>query len=132
MCGILLLVVGVIVLVKGEVKLTRTRVARGGPAYVVGALLALPLPLAFGIGLVYGVMMGARNQPIDPKALQAKFAPIELGIDIACLLGAVIIAAVTAKPVGRRPAAPVDDEYVDEYRRDEPRGRRPDNDLDQP
>jgi hypothetical protein len=122
MCGIAMFVFGIIAFVKGEFKLTRNRVVRRGPAYAIGALLILPFPLSFAIGFAYGVMARAGHQQLDVKQLQEKTAPIEVGLDVVCLLAALIIAAVTAQPVRRRRPAPVEDEY--EYERDEPRGRR--------
>jgi hypothetical protein len=126
MCGIAMLIFGIIAFVKGEFKLTRNRVVRRGPAYAIGAMLILPLPLSFGVGLVYGAMLTARHEQLDVKQLSEKLAPIELGIDVFCLLVALTIAAVTAKPVRKR--RPVEDDYEDQYQEDEPRKRRRDED----
>jgi cytochrome c biogenesis protein CcdA len=128
MCGIAMLIFGIIAFVKGEFKLTRNRVVRRGPAYAIGALLVLPFPLSFCIGLVYGAMLGARHEKLDVVQLQTKLAPIEVGLDIVCLLAALTIAVVAAKPVRAPRPAPVEDEYEDQYQEDEPRTKRRDRD----
>jgi hypothetical protein len=126
MCGLAMLVFGIIAFVKGEFKLTRNRVVRRGPAYAIGALLVLPLPLSFGIGFIYGIMAGARHEQVDVKQLQAKLAPVEVGLDVVCLLAALIIAAVTAQPVVRQRPTLAGDEYEpDVLRPEEDDLRRP-------
>jgi hypothetical protein len=95
---IVMLVFGIITLVKGAFKLTRKKVVTGGPAYVVGVLLILPLPLALATGFAIGVMHGLQGgAPMDPELLR-KAAAVEWSIIVIMLISALVVALVSAKP----------------------------------
>jgi hypothetical protein len=73
-CGILtveiaMVVAGIIALIRGEIPVSKSHFVDGWPARVAGAILLLPLPMAFGIGFVYGMVRGANGDPIQPNEL---------------------------------------------------------------
>ena len=54
-------IVGIVLLVRGTINLTPSRVVRGAPARVIGVLLMLPLVLGQGSEAVYGFAIGAQT-----------------------------------------------------------------------
>ena len=69
-CDVILLILGIIVLIKGQVMLTRTKEVRGTPARVIGVLLILPLPLGFLAGLLLGAFYVAQGKPVTESEIQ--------------------------------------------------------------
>jgi hypothetical protein len=104
---IIMFVLGVIGVVKGKVSLTRTRVAIGTPARFAGALLLIPLPVYIVANIVAGIaIFGQAAQPANP-ALEATAGVVSLiaaAVSVACFLVAIIVCAVTAKPLSQRKA----------------------------
>lgn len=97
-----MLVFGIITLVKGTFQFSRARVVRGGPAYAIGVILVLPLPLAFGIGAVIGAMIAARTGRAPTAQDLPAFGMIDVVLVLTALLASVIIALTSAQPVARR------------------------------
>jgi hypothetical protein len=146
-CMIIFAVFGIIALIKGEFYLTRDRVVRAVPARIIGVILLLPFPLAFMVGAALGLFIELRggNVNVNDKGFMGTAAVLELMIMGGCLLAAILIAALNAKPVRRkrrRRREDDEDEEEDRPRRrtryedeeDEPPPRRPraDNDEDRP
>lgn len=52
MGGIVMLILGIFILAKGEVKVSKKRVVKGGPAYCLGCLFLAPLPMGLLGGFV--------------------------------------------------------------------------------
>src|SRR5437763_1518246 len=96
-----MLVGGIILIIIGRIPLGN-RVSQGVGPRIAGVVMLLPLPVAFGVGLVYGASVVAKGQQFDAQAAALKFAPIEAGIILFFLLASLGIIAATAKPVKRR------------------------------
>jgi len=117
-CGILILILGVVTLIRGKVSLTNNRVVTGGPAYIVGALFVLPFPLSFGVGVLMGMQRAAEGRPMDEQfRTQGTF--VDLGLTIGCLIMAVIVAVCTAKrpDVDSRKSRLLEDDGFDRFDR---------------
>jgi hypothetical protein len=94
-----MLVWGIITLVKGKFKLSSRKVAVGGPAYFIGVLLILPLPVAFVIGFAIGAAQAAGGGDVnlqDPGQV-LMYAGIELAVVLGLFLLALLVYAATAK-----------------------------------
>jgi hypothetical protein len=116
---------GIALLVTGRMTLGN-RVSRGVGPRIAGVILLLPLPLALGFGFVYGVSMAAKGRQEDTMQMALKFAPIEIGIILACLLVALGILFATSRVPERRRRR--DDDEDDDYPR---RRRRQHDDEDE-
>jgi hypothetical protein len=94
-----MLVFGIITLVKGRFKLSRRKVVVGGPAYLIGVLLILPLPIALVIGIALGTSQAASGGAVNLSDTNQmlKYAGIEFAVVICLLLTAIVVAAVTGK-----------------------------------
>jgi hypothetical protein len=102
---ILMLIVGLIGLIGGKLTLSKNFPLEGRRARIAGLILALPLPLAFGIGLVLGVLIGTGALPSSAT----KYAScIDIGAVLAGLGGAIAYAYATKPPAvsGFPPAQP--------------------------
>src|SRR6266446_5537184 len=80
--GGLLILFGIITLVKGELRFSRSRISRGTPARIAGILLILALPIAILAGAIAPVVMelsghppDVHNPPIDMLALPLVIIP---------------------------------------------------------
>jgi hypothetical protein len=113
-CGIILLVFGILTLAQGKFLLTRGRVVKGGPAYAIGVLLLLPLPLSFLAGLALGAILAARGEPVNTRQIENIAAFIGIGILVLCVGSAIIIAVAKAEPIERkRPPYQPEEDYDD-------------------
>ncbi|MCI0459512.1 MAG: hypothetical protein L0Z62_21385 [Gemmataceae bacterium] len=119
-CGIIMLIFGILTLVQGKFMLTRTRVVQGPPAYVIGAMLIAPLPLSFLAGMLLGALFLVAGDPASERRFQTLATVVGLGIPVACLLSAVGIGIAYAKPAPKRVFRPGrdDDEGLRPPRRD--------------
>lgn len=120
-------VLGIIALVKGEVKLTGSNVVHGPRARVIGVLLLLPLTLALGIGFIVGLVAGARGQA-DVKELQSTFVIIEVTSFVLPMGVALLLSFLPGGQAPRRRRRDDWDDEFDDYR--ERRGRRGRRDRD--
>jgi hypothetical protein len=120
--SIAMLIFGIIALVRGQFTLTRTKVVSGVPARVIGVILLLPLPLMLAGGLLIGVVLGMQGKQPRPEDIQGPAVLLEVGIILGCMLIAVIIGAVTARPPKRRRLPDDLDEDYDRRFREEDRG----------
>jgi len=95
------LVIGIIALVKGKISLTRKWVVTGARARWIGALLILPIPLAFVVafapGLVVAISAAGRQQRLDPHDLWTMGVIIELSVFALCAGVAILIGALARK-----------------------------------
>jgi hypothetical protein len=107
---IIMFVLGIIGVSRGTVALTRKRVATGTPARVAGALLLIPLPVYILANLVAGVSLMGQGPNPDPNLAAAAgvVSGIAVGVTALCFLAAIVICAVTAQPVRRKPPIPGD------------------------
>ena len=64
--GALLIVFGLVTLVKGELRLSSSRISRGSPARLAGVLLILALPIAFLAQLANSAMAAAGSPLLNP------------------------------------------------------------------
>jgi hypothetical protein len=134
MCLILeisMLIFGIVTLITGKFSLSRTKVIQGGVARIVGGIMVLPLPLAFGAGVIIGVAMGASGKAPDIDKIRLVATIMEASIVVICFVVAMIIAAVNAgpPPKPRRPRRGRD-EYEEDYDREE--ADRTEDDEDRP
>jgi hypothetical protein len=131
-CAILVLqitlfVFGIIMLVTGRIKLSASRVVTGASARLLGVLAMIPLPLCWGISIVYVVVVALQNPNV------AHFEPGSGEELIVGLMHTLITLGTLAAVLGIGYAvgkAPVDkrqrlvDEWEDEEDDDRPRRRR--------
>jgi len=105
-----MLIWGIIVLVRGKAKVSKTKEAAGAAARIAGVVAMLPIPLCFMIGMLYGVYLGSTGQTaaIDPAS--GTIIAIEVGTLVACVIIAMVILYSAAKPIGQtagqRPGRP--------------------------
>lgn len=111
-CDIILMILGIIVLVKGQVLLTRTKEVRGVPARIIGIIFLLPLPLSFVAGLLLGGFLLAQGKPVNESEIQGPAMILGAAILALCLLTAVGIAVAYAQPV-RKQSVDTDVEEMD-------------------
>jgi hypothetical protein len=86
-----MLVTGLYALITGKVKLTRGLQLQGWQARVAGLFLMLPLPLAFGTGILVGFFMASGALP---SSVQNYILLGELFLVLFGLAGAVIVGLV--------------------------------------
>lgn len=92
---IAMLILGLYALIAGKLKLSKMMDLQGTRARIAGVIMMLPLPLAFGIGLVMGVMIG---MGVLPSSLQGWSWCIELVILVACIAGVFGYASASKPP----------------------------------
>jgi hypothetical protein len=82
-----------IISLTGEFPITRSKVVRGKPAFIVGILLIVPFPAAVGINLLIKSIVIAETG--EPPGRDGNF--IELGAFAVCLAAALVVALVAHK-----------------------------------
>ena len=92
-----LLIWGIVILVKQEVKLSK--VVKGGPAIAIGILFVATLPLAFAVGLVLGLVLGATG---GQEAVDA-FMSYAFFLDIGLIVLVIVVAFIIAGMYGKHP-----------------------------
>jgi MFS family permease len=92
---IVMLIGGIYALIAGKLKLSKTMDLLGSRARIAGIIMILPLPLAFGFGLVIGLLIG---MGILPSSLQSWSWCIEVIIVIACIAGVYGYASASKPP----------------------------------
>ena len=93
---------GVVALFRGQVKVIGKNPVRGWPAYVIGALMAATLPLAFGTGLVIAVVIMASGGQVN---MNDHLWILSLG-DLAVVLGILLICSVLSVIYAKEPPPP--------------------------
>jgi ABC-type Na+ efflux pump permease subunit len=92
---IAMLVIGVITLFRGQISLSKTRHVTGRPARLAGLIFALPLPLAYVVGAIFGYVAASSQR--DAQSMIGTIALIEWGLVIgAIILGLLVLNS--AKP----------------------------------
>ena len=94
MVTIVLLVIGIVAFVRGQISVTKTRELRGGGLYAVAALFCLPLPLSIVVGLAFGAASASSGQPLDDGRLRV----VSLVTTWIPVIAAFILAFALAKP----------------------------------
>ena len=89
-------IIGVFVLTRGEIKLSRHRVIGNTPARWISTMLLLPAPLAFGIGF----LVGSADAIIEPETRFPRWLSSAIGVGTiaACAILAIVIGVIGAKP----------------------------------
>ncbi|HUE72699.1 MAG TPA: hypothetical protein VMP01_17570 [Pirellulaceae bacterium] len=59
---IIMTIMGIVALVKGEIKVIGKHPVRGIPAYIIGGLMTATLPMAFAVGFIAGFVLAVRGQ----------------------------------------------------------------------
>jgi hypothetical protein len=133
----IMFVIGLVGVVKGKVSLTRTRIAIGAPARGAAAVMLIPLP----VGIIAEAFMGLalfgtisqKNE--DPKlaAIGSGAYLIEIAVTLVCFLVAIVICAVTAKPLSARKAAAtaIDEKDLRYFDEEEQRRKRDHSEPDE-
>ena len=97
-----MLVIGIMALIQGKLVLSKTRVVRGTPARLLGAVALLPLPLSLMAGILIGILWVAQGKsPTD-----ATFKGIATGIEAACVLFCLALVYGIGWGIGRDPNDP--------------------------
>src|SRR5690349_8225720 len=104
---IAMLVWGIIALVKGKLKISKTKEVRGAKARLLGVVLVLPLPLAMMAGFVIG-FTAARNGAVNMDSLKWTLIGVEAGIVLTCLALAVVGGMVMGQPPVEAAGFPVE------------------------
>jgi uncharacterized membrane protein len=99
---IAMLILGIVILVKGGVKWMGDRVVTGPMARVIGVLLMLPVPIAFGVDLVLEsgklVQMAQEGNQFDLQALDlAMLQWVEGAITAGFFLLALVLTLLSAR-----------------------------------
>ena len=90
---IAMLIWGIVIMVTGKLKVSKTKEVRGMAARGLAVLLILPLPLIFLAGVIYGLMVAGSGKPADPLVLTG----IEVGILLFCAVGAGVGGMILGK-----------------------------------
>ena len=85
---LLMLIIGIVVLVSGEVALSKTRKVTGPRARIIGGILLAPFPLSFAMGFMYGFYGALSGETIDREA------PILVALSLVPVLGCSVAAVV--------------------------------------
>lgn len=96
-----MLVYGLFALISGTFFISGGRVATGIAARIPGAIMAAALPINLTIGLIWGsniIRRGGLRAPTDVVQFRVAAFFIELGVTLACLVAAYIMAAVLHDP----------------------------------
>ena len=98
--GALLILFGIFTLMKGELKLSDSKISRGKPARIAGMLMILALPIAFLVSMVVPSVMVLAGRPVnveDPSTWE-RFLPI-----IVMLVVALVALVVAFRGTGTPP-----------------------------
>jgi hypothetical protein len=97
-------VFGIVTLVRGKFSFTKNKVVTGLPAYAIGIILTLTLPLLLCMGFVIGLLIAinAQGRPVPPDAM-LKYAWMDMVVVPIILVIVGIIVAVSPK-AGPRPS----------------------------
>lgn len=141
-----LFVMGIIALATGKMKFSASKVVEGTPARLLGALAVGTLPLVFGLGFLYGFVIGFQNpNGVPPQQLdriKTNATIMEVGVvGLVCVLLFGIGFSIAGPSEEdrrqrrrRRREREEEEEEADEYD-DAPRARRrrdDDDDDDEP
>ena len=94
-----LLIWGIVILAKQEVKMTRNKVVKGGPAIAIGVLFVTLIPSLFLVGLVLGIVSFAAGGQEAVDGVVANAAFLEFGV----LILFVVVAFIIASKYGKHP-----------------------------
>ena len=107
---VLLLVVGIMTLLNGRFQLTRNKIVTGGPAYAIGVLLVMPLPLfVMAIVVVVATLLALGRTETDlqqdVQELSGVLNALQLAIDCGVVVPALLIAIWKGEPESSEPEA---------------------------
>lgn len=97
---IAMFVFGITTLAKGSFILSRKRVVRGAPAYIIGIILISVIPAALGIGFIAGFVIALRT---GQQPTREQLAPLQF-IDTLVVLTALIAVLAIGFATGKEPA----------------------------
>jgi hypothetical protein len=115
MCEILMLIFGIITLSRGRFLSTRVKEVRGWPARIIGALLVIPFPLSFLLGMVLGGVFLAMGKDIEGQEFKSMAQILELGIVALCFIAAIGVAMFYAEPIRKKQSEHIDAVIPDNY-----------------
>lgn len=104
--AIAMFVVGLTLLVQGEVRLSKTRVARGVPARVVGLIAMAPWPFTEAVASVVQVAFNVSGSGEVQNRLKLAFALFQFGLIIVCAILAYWVAFRYSRPGMPRQSPP--------------------------
>jgi hypothetical protein len=97
-----MLVIGLIAVVMGKFDWALEKPLRGPAVRIAGVVLMLPLPLAFLLGVVVGLIRDRHPQPVDESDPDLVLLFAELGITLGCAATAGAILFLFGRSSGRR------------------------------
>jgi MFS family permease len=107
-----LFVLGIIVLVKREFKVSKNKELRGGAAITVGLIMLAVFPLAFATGFLIGFLKVLNGEdPTQVQDLQSWAWVIDAALILGAVFLVVVIGITQSKPI-RQGEPPI--EYDDE------------------
>ena len=115
---------GIVVLALGKLQFSPNKVVEGLPARLLGIVAMIPMPLAFVIGFIIGFREGLRGG--DPQQFAQKFGPMLAVVELALVVGAAVIVAVTGLLI----AGPSHEERIRRRRRRREREADDDDDYE--
>jgi hypothetical protein len=131
-----LAIFGILALVKGKMTLSKNKVVVGAPARLLGLLALMPLPVAFGVGLLYALSEGPVNAGRVADDNKLALAAVEGGIVVlfaVLVFGIGAAVGITPQEAERRERrAPGRYDEDDRYDDDERPGKRDEDDDDRP
>src|SRR5215831_9803459 len=83
---IALLIGGLIALITGKFRLSKSRIIEGAAARVAGLVLMVPLPLSYAIGFAIGYLAVLQGKRLDVAQWRGPLIFLDLGILLACCL----------------------------------------------
>jgi MFS family permease len=103
---VIMLIGGLYALIAGKLKLTKNLRLEGWRARVAGLILASPMPLAFVIGALLGVLVGTG---VLPEEVVDYAGFVDIALVLLALVAVVIFGyAVRPKPAPAEPELPAD------------------------
>lgn len=90
-------VFGLVTLIRGQFSLSRSKVVRGTPAYIIGGLLLSTLPIALGLGMVIGFVLAARTGQPPTIEEMAPYGIVDVVVVVVILAAVLTVALSTAR-----------------------------------
>jgi hypothetical protein len=96
---IIMTIMGIVALVRGEVKVFGKRPVRGWPAYLIGTIMVSTLPIVLGVSLVVGIILVVLNEGQQANVWQNMplLAGLEAAVVGGIILTCIILSAIFAK-----------------------------------
>jgi hypothetical protein len=136
---IAMIVMGIIALIRGEMKFSANKYVYGTAARLLGILALLPLPIAFCIGFVVGATEAVNNPNVNQAEFMEKHRTTLVITEVVIVLGTALLLftigfLIGEPPLSKRPKRRRrrrdEEEFDDEDERPRSRRRREEDEND--